>query len=116
MKHLPFKDNIFNLIICDPPHMRVGLGSWLEKKWGNWTQSDVIRTMKICNDEFVRVLTSNGFLILKVMPRDFPIYETLLKNFVFFLPIPTERSRGCFSKPLPKRKGALWSIGRSKET
>jgi len=84
LKHLPFCNHVFSAIIFDPPHMSAGLESWLGRKWGSWTQHDTIRTVRAANKEFPRVLKANGFLILKVMPRQFPLYETLLKNFRFF--------------------------------
>lgn len=115
MKHLPFQDNVFEAIIFDPPHMDVGLDTWLGKKWGSWNQNETIQTLRQVNCEFFRVLKKlGGFLILKVMPRQFPLYETLLTNFTFFLPIYTYRARGSFRNPKPRADAALWAIGKCK--
>ena len=115
MKYLPFKDHVFQGIIFDPPHMDISLDSWLAKKWGSWTQSETIKTLRIVNEEFLRVLRARGFLVLKLMPHQFPLYETLLKHFCFFLPISTYRARGAYRNPKPRRDGALWVIGQLKE-
>lgn len=111
MKHLPFKECSFEAIIFDPPHTDASLQSWLGKYYGSWTQKERIETLRIVNKEFPRVLRSGGTLILKVIPRQFPVYETLLKNFIFFLPISTYRTRGSYAKQLGKGLGALWAIG-----
>jgi len=109
---LPFKNEVFSVIIFDPPHLDVSLDSWLGKKWGGWTQHQTIETVRAANKEFQRVLRKDGVLILKVLPREFRLYEALLKGFMFFLPIFTYRTRGSFKQPLPKRGGALWAIAR----
>ena len=111
MKKLPFRENLFDIVIFDPPHLDSGLESFLAKKWGSWTRSETIQTLRIVNEEFFRVLKPHGNLILKVLPRMFLIYETLLKNFSFFLPIYTYRSRGFLTPSLQKRPGALWAVG-----
>jgi len=84
MKSLPFRDNLFDAIIFDPPHTNANLDTWLGKYYGSWTQKETIQTLRKVNVEFPRVLKDNGFLILKVMPKQFPIYRALLENFHFF--------------------------------
>jgi len=111
MRNLPFKGNSFDAIIFDPPHMECGLSSWLGKYYGSWTQKEAIQTTRRANAEFKRVLKPGGLIILKVMPRQFRLYETLLKNFTFFLPISTYRARGAYGKKFRKTEGALWAIG-----
>lgn len=86
MKHLPFRENLFSMIIMDPPHTDAGLLSWLGKHYGSWTRHETIETLRKANVEFERVLKPHGSLILKLMPRQVPIFETLLKNFCFFYP------------------------------
>ena len=112
MKNLPFKSGIFDAIIFDPPHIAAGLTGWIGAHYGSWTQSETIKAVRVANSEFARVLRPRGLLILKIMPRRFPLYEALLKNFVFFLPIQTIRREGAWR---PKRNAALWAIATLKE-
>lgn len=113
MRYLPIRDHVIDVLIFDPPHMDCGLQSFFGKYYGSWNQSDVIRHCRAANVEFARVLKANGTIIMKIMPRDFPLYETLLKNFCFFLPIQTKRPRGSMKNPsrLSDADGALWCIG-----
>jgi len=113
MQNLPFKNNIFNIIVCDPPHMNCGLSGYMGKAWGSWSQQETITTMKKANDEFARVLKPSGTLVLKVMKPMFPQFKELLTNFIFFLPIQTVRPRGCMESREAK-ESALWFIGIKK--
>lgn len=114
MKHLPFRDHSFNLIVFDPPHTEFGLASFMNLAYGSWTQTDTIRALRACNEEFSRVLRPPGILILKVLPKSFPLYETLLNNFCFFLPIQTKRARGLFMKTEKEGDAALWALAYCK--
>ncbi|MCK4386015.1 MAG: hypothetical protein KAW52_07100 [candidate division Zixibacteria bacterium] len=115
MQFLPFKNATFNLIVFDPPHTDAGLDTFLGKSYGSWNQKERIRTCRKANLEFQRVLKPHGIIILKVLPRQFPIYETLLKNFAFFLPIYTYRLRGSYTQDKGKNLGAVWFLGQLKE-
>jgi SAM-dependent methyltransferase len=112
MKFLPFRDSIFDLIIFDPPHCSPS-NSGTCKLYGGWTEHERITTSRAVNLEFDRVLKNNGFLILKCLEKQFRLYETLLKNFKFFLPIYTEARRGAWK---PTGKGAIWAIGCKKKS
>lgn len=62
---MPFEDNTFNLVVFDPPHLKVlGEKSWMAKKYGKllptW-ETDI----KAGFDECLRVLKPNGVLIFK---------------------------------------------------
>lgn len=109
MKFLPFRDNVFDAVVLDPPHLDVGLGSFMDRKYGCWSQTDLIRTLKAVKIEFERVLKPNGFLFIKSRRKYWLFFETLLKNFTFFLPI--ERRSGAF-----RYKGTkiLWAVGQLK--
>lgn len=109
MRHLPFKDNIFDIIVCDPPHMDCGLTGFMPRAWGSWNQKETISIMKMANIEFSRCLKNNGTLILKVMGDIFPRYQKMLSNFKFFLPIQTIRPNGCMESKESK-KAALWFV------
>ena len=109
MQHLPFKDNVFDIIVCDPPHMDCGLTGFMSKAWGSWNQKDANIIMKMANIEFSRCLKNNGTLILKVMGDLFSRYQKMLSNFIFFLPIQTIRPNGCMDSKESK-KAALWFV------
>ena len=112
LQHLPFKDNVFRMIIFDPPHLTSkSESSIMYRTYGGWTKSERLHILPKANNEFKRVLKEGGFLILKILFPQLTQYECLLDNFVFFLPIQTLRRRGCIK---PKNTGALWIIGQLK--
>ena len=113
MKYLPFRENIFDAVIFDPPHLDVGKGSNLDKLYGSWTRTECIKTLVAVNEEFKRVLKPRGFIIMKVRRKYFfSIFEPLLTNFCFFLPI--ERRSGAYHKKDGKHRRILWAIGQLK--
>ena len=64
-RKLPFKNNEFDLVIFDPPHLiRAGKKSWLKLKYGclpkNWAPY-----IKAGFDECMRVLKPTGTLLFK---------------------------------------------------
>ena len=64
-RNIPFPDEIFKLVVFDPPHLqRVGEKSWLAKKYdhlGNNWKEDIKQGFKEC----FRVLEINGILVFK---------------------------------------------------
>jgi hypothetical protein len=103
VRYLPFKEASFTGIICDPPHLKTSETSNLGIYYGSWDQYEAIRHL--------RVLTKDGFLLLKIMGDRKNIYLELLKHFNFFLPIQLKRPRGCFGKEKGEVDGALWMMG-----
>lgn len=73
--NLPFANNVFALVVFDPPHLRaVGDNSWMAKKYGslndNWPQ--------MLHDGFcecMRVLKPDGVLIFKWSETQIPAAE-----------------------------------------
>jgi ubiquinone/menaquinone biosynthesis C-methylase UbiE len=62
---LPFKQNSFNMVIFDPPHLvNVGGESWMFKKYGK-LKSGWKEDLKNGFSECFRVLKENGTLIFK---------------------------------------------------
>jgi len=114
MKHLPFKDKIFDVIICDPPHMQLSEKSMMYAEYGSWTKNDKIVSFYKTNEEFKRCLKPNGILIVKIMPEDKDRVISLFNNFIFFLPIQTIRPHGCIT-PKETKLGAVWLIGILKD-
>ena len=82
--HLPFRDNIFDSIYCDPPHlMRVGLtglqemkrkrllGGWSAltpfERYGFWkTQKEWLGFVRESGPEFARCIKESGSLHYKI--------------------------------------------------
>lgn len=76
-RDIPFEDNIFYLVVFDPPHLiRAGENSWLAKKYGiledTW-QEDIRRGFNEC----MRVLKPNGTLIFKWNQEQIKLKEIL---------------------------------------
>lgn len=74
---LPFGDNIFSLVVFDPPHLsRSGDKSWLAKKYGklgaNWREE-----LKTGFAEGFRVLRPAGVLIFKWNEHEIPVSTVL---------------------------------------
>lgn len=74
---IPFDDNLFNMVVFDPPHLlKVGENSWLAKKYGklsvNW-KSDIASGFNEC----MRVLKPNGTLIFKWNEEQIKLSEIL---------------------------------------
>jgi len=108
MKHLPFRDNIFDAIIFDPPHLHEGAESFMGVKYGIWSRKEMVTTLRTVNDEFKRVLRDGGMLVLKIFAKDCTTYEALLSNFTFFLPI-YHKSASNLS-----RETVVWCIATSR--
>lgn len=76
-RSIPFKDNRFNLVVFDPPHLlKAGENSWLVKKYGrlseNWKE-DLRQGFKEC----FRVLKDDGILIFKWNEEQIKLAEIL---------------------------------------
>ena len=113
MKTLPFKDNIFDVIICDPPHLS-SVTERYNRYYTSWSKIETISTIYKANIEFNRILKKNGTLILKILPESINRYESLLNNFIFYLPIQTVRPKGCI-KSKEAKLAAIWLIGIKKD-
>lgn len=76
-KEMPFEDNLFHLVIFDPPHLLdVGEKSWMYKKYGKLTKGWP-EEIKKGFDECMRVLKPNGTLIFKWATRDITFKQIL---------------------------------------
>jgi len=114
MRYLPFQDGVFDGVVADPPHLDCGLVAFMGKAYGSWDQHEIIAVMKKANLEIARVLREHGSFTLKIMNKDKDRYLSLLKNFVFYLPVQTFRVRGCMPSKESKN-GAIWLLGIKKE-
>ncbi|MDQ0270792.1 SAM-dependent methyltransferase [Cytobacillus purgationiresistens] len=65
-RNMPFDDEIFYLVVFDPPHLiNAGDQSWLAKKYGKLNIETWPNDIKQGFDECMRVLKPNGTLIFK---------------------------------------------------
>ena len=75
MLELPFRDNTFDKIVCDPPHLiRNDPSSWVRKEGGCYVRYGRWKTLKEwqdalerMNQEFFRVLKPGADLLLKIV-------------------------------------------------
>lgn len=74
---LPFEDEVFYLVVFDPPHLvHVGENSWLAKKYGRLT-GDWREMLRKGFSECLRVLKPNGTLVFKWSETDISVKEIL---------------------------------------
>lgn len=77
-RNIPFKDDTFNLVVFDPPHLiKAGDNSWLVKKYGKLNQETWKDDLTKGFDECMRVLVPNGVLIFKWNEEQVSLKEVL---------------------------------------
>lgn len=77
-RDIPFPDNIFYLVVFDPPHLiKVGDNSWLAKKYGKLKKDTWKEDIKLGFKECMRVLKPNGTLIFKWNEDQIKLKEVL---------------------------------------
>ena len=77
-RDIPFPDNIFYLVVFDPPHLiRAGEKSWLAKKYGKLNEDTWQDDIKQGFNECMRVLKPNGTLIFKWNEDQIKLKEVL---------------------------------------
>ena len=77
-KNLPYKNESFNLIVFDPPHMKtLGKSSWVAKKYGVLDKTNWKAELSQGFDECWRVLSKGGTLIFKWNVSDIKLKEVL---------------------------------------
>jgi len=87
MNYLPFREQMFDAIIFDPPHLQTNIKAFMGELYGGWTKTEARKIMVAVNSEFARVLKPQGLILMKVLDLDARTYIALLSNFIFFLPI-----------------------------
>lgn len=89
IKHLPFRDKIFNAIIFDPPHGSFNLESFLGVKYGGLTINEFQHLVIWANIEFARVLIDGGVIFAKIMEVEnrYKVLENSFRNFKLLLNI-----------------------------
>jgi len=77
LKHLPFRSEIFDLIVFDPPHHTCGIVSDFAWKYGRFLTREIKLLLAKGPYEFHRVLKREGILIFKWGTHDIPILKVL---------------------------------------
>jgi len=86
LKRLPFREQIFSMIIFDPPHARYGSSSYMNLRYGCLSRKDYSALVVWANIEFARVLKPQGYVYAKVF--DYEDRPTILKRcFSNFKPL-----------------------------
>ena len=77
-KDLPFDDNVFSLVVFDPPH-RYGLKeSWIMKKYGTYdSKEELLDNIAKGFAECMRVLKPDGVLVFKWAEIQIPTTEII---------------------------------------
>lgn len=74
---MPYPDNVFKLVVFDPPHFRRnGSTGWMAKKYGTLTDD----WQKVISDGFLecfRVLAAGGALVFKWCATEIPVSKVL---------------------------------------
>ena len=66
-----FDDNIFSLVVFDPPHLlKVGKKSWMAKKYGALDADTWRDDLRKGFSECMRVVKNNGVIVFKCSDRD----------------------------------------------
>ena len=74
---LPFKDDSYNLVVFDPPHLiKAGISSWMALKYG-LLENDWPKTIHDGFWECMRVLNDYGVLIFKWSEVQIPLRKIL---------------------------------------
>jgi len=77
-RNLPFQDDVFNLVVFDPPHVsNLSLNSITGKKYGSLNKETWKEDLKTGFDECYRVLKKGGTLIFKWNEVQVTIREVL---------------------------------------
>lgn len=75
---LPYPASAFRVVIFDPPHLtRVGVKSWMFKKYGRLNITTWREDLAAGFSECFRVLAPNGVLIFKWNETQIPVSEVL---------------------------------------
>jgi hypothetical protein len=76
-RNIPFGDELFSLVVFDPPHLlKIGENSWLCKKYGKLNSEwriDISQGF----DECMRILKKNGILVFKWNEEQIKLTEIL---------------------------------------
>lgn len=77
-RHIYFDDNVFQLVVFDPPHLiKAGEKSWLAKKYGRLNPDTYKDDLKQGFSECFRVLKPNGILVFKWNETDATVNEII---------------------------------------
>ena len=103
---LPFRDNLFTLIIYDPPWMNISDTSWFHFRYDGWDRHTYALTTHHANNEFHRVLKPYCPLITKYQTPPKTAVSTLqdyidkMSNFSLLLELTRSSHAGQSNAPV----------------
>ena len=83
LKHLPFRDSVFSLIMFDPPHGDFSIKSFFCNIYGSLRPQEYITLLIWANIEFARVLKDDGYILAKTHQYD-ERDRAAIRNFTNF--------------------------------
>ena len=99
-RNIPFPDNMFSLVIFDPPHLfDISDKAWLSKKYGKLDKKTWKEDIKKGFSECMRVLKPDGILVFKWSESQVRYADVL--TIIDYTPLITDRGRG---------RKTLWAI------
>lgn len=89
LRCLPFRSSIFNLVLFDPPHVTGSPKFQLGRAYGNMSLREYARVLVKANEEFDRVLSRGGLVLVKTVSSEKRDWHTEvgLKNFKLLLDV-----------------------------
>jgi hypothetical protein len=106
LTRLPFRDNVFSLIIYDPPWMNISPSSWFHFRYDGWNRHTYALTTHWVNKEFHRVLQPHCTLLTKYQTPPTtavaPLEDYLHKmtNFTYVLELTRDSKAGQSEAPV----------------
>ena len=73
VRSVPFDDNIFDLVVFDPPHKSLGVNSTMADRYGIFTDGEIRAAIAGGFAEIGRILRENGLCLFKWSDGDFPL-------------------------------------------
>ena len=76
--NLPFKSNIFDLAVFDPPHVNFGANAIMSKQYGHTTTAQIRTLITQTSIELARVLKPDGLVAFKWNDHDQKLIKILI--------------------------------------
>jgi len=109
-QQLPFKENFFDLVVFDPPHVTCGPRSVMAKYYSSMEAEDIKRLIQLTSNEAYRVTTSTALMAFKWNDHDVKL-ERVIKLMEGWEPLFGQRVAG----RTKHRSGTYWCMLRKRE-
>lgn len=75
--HLPFRDDVFDIVVFDPPHTSAGKGGIFYQRFGALRASKFAPIIYRASRELFRVLKAKGVLLFKWNTHDYSLKRAI---------------------------------------